>query len=129
MASPSSNLDCETICVNHENQRHGGSIVERCDVAAEGQYAVERIHKSDVYDLNSCKYSTSGRFFSKCSFSCIWACLTTVLFLIVTVVGVTTIVQLSTEMDELKDQFTVRVRNLICIYLLYLSYQLIRESD
>ena len=105
MAAPVSNLDSETVCVDHGSL---GNIIQIRERAAEGRVVdLETINEHFREKNNRSCSSRRRRFCSRCSFPCVWASCTTVLFLIVSIVGIVTFLQLSTEMDELREQFTV----------------------
>jgi len=102
-----SNLDCETICVDHGSVENGRSLIQRREIVSEGKLSdIESITRSELYGLKKRADSTTESK-SRCSFPYVWALCTTVLFLVVSIVGIVTFVQISAEMDELREQFTV----------------------
>ena len=107
MATPTSNLDCETICVDHNAAENGRSLIQRREIASEGKLSdIESITRSEFYGLKKRRNSWSD-FKPRRSFPCVWALCTSVLFLLVSAVGIVKFVQISSEMDELREQFTV----------------------
>ena len=108
MSTLGNNHDCESVCINHETNE--------CLSAIENinERIVNPQSKGRSKVLNICKHSSlkRRRTASRCSCPCLWAICTTVLCLAVTVVGVVTFVQLSSEMEELKEQFMVSFEEL-----------------
>ena len=110
MATALSNFDNERVSVNHGNIENGESVVQRRDVVAEGNLIdINSIPRKDLYDLRSGKNSRSKRFkfMSRCSISCFWVSFATLIFLMISTVGFIKFVELSNEMNELREQFTV----------------------
>ena len=111
MNDRSNNLDCEIISVNHEDNKGNGNLIQNALVVNAGR---RNDFDSCIGKENTCNIKTCfGQFQNKkistsfWSFPCIWAILTTLLFLLVLVIGAVTFVQISSEMDQLKEQFTV----------------------
>lgn len=107
METLSSKNDCEMVCDLQTKCGNTALVRGASIIQVEKFDDVTVKYDENTYWSKSCQLSREKAFSSYRTFPCIWAIVTTVLFLVVLVIGAVTFVQLSAEIDHLKGQFVV----------------------